>query len=42
MLITPDAFDGFTRSDEFERSLGIAPNMRLRPSLAEQDGCENS
>jgi DNA-binding HxlR family transcriptional regulator len=27
MLIMPDAFDGFTRFDEFERSLGIAPNM---------------
>lgn len=27
MLIMPDALDGFTRFDEFERSLGIAPNM---------------
>lgn len=27
MLIMPDAFDGFTHFDGFERSLGIAPNM---------------
>ena len=27
MLITPDAFDGFTPFDKFERSLGITPNM---------------
>lgn len=27
MLIMPDAFEGFTRFDEFERSLGIAPNI---------------
>ncbi|MFD0068498.1 winged helix-turn-helix transcriptional regulator [Streptomyces sp. NPDC056637] len=26
-LIMPDAFDSFTRFDEFERSLGTAPNM---------------
>jgi DNA-binding HxlR family transcriptional regulator len=27
MLILRDAFSGFTRFDEFEQSLGIAPNM---------------
>lgn len=27
MLFMPDAFDGIARLDEFERSLGIAPNM---------------
>ena len=27
MLIMPEAFDGFARFDEFERSLDIAPNM---------------
>ncbi len=30
MLILRDAFDGFTRFDEFERNLGIAPNMLTR------------
>jgi DNA-binding HxlR family transcriptional regulator len=30
MLILRDAFAGLTRFDEFERSLGIAPNMLSR------------
>ncbi|GAA4581537.1 helix-turn-helix domain-containing protein [Planotetraspora phitsanulokensis] len=30
MLILRDAFDGYSRFDEFERSLGIAPNMLTR------------
>lgn len=30
MLILRDAFDGLTRFDQFERSLGIAPNMLTR------------
>lgn len=30
ILILRDAFDGFTRFDEFERNLGIAPNMLTR------------
>jgi DNA-binding HxlR family transcriptional regulator len=30
MLILRDAFAGFTRFDEFEKSLGIAPNMLSR------------
>ncbi|WP_425425210.1 winged helix-turn-helix transcriptional regulator [Amycolatopsis saalfeldensis] len=30
MLILRDAFDGFTRFDEFERNLGIAPNLLTR------------
>ncbi|MEU8002154.1 helix-turn-helix domain-containing protein [Catellatospora sp. NPDC049111] len=30
ILIMRDAFDGFTRFDEFERSLAIAPNMLTR------------
>jgi DNA-binding HxlR family transcriptional regulator len=30
MLILRDAFDGVTRFDDFQRSLGIAPNMLVR------------
>ncbi|MGW5379491.1 winged helix-turn-helix transcriptional regulator [Nocardia sp. NPDC003999] len=30
LLIVRDALDGFTRFDEFERNLGIAPNMLTR------------
>jgi DNA-binding HxlR family transcriptional regulator len=30
MLILRDAFDGYRRFDEFQRSLGIAPNMLTR------------
>src|SRR5580704_16072998 len=30
MLILRDAFHGFTRFDEFQTSLGIAPNMLAR------------
>ena len=30
ILILRDAFSGFTRFDEFEKSLGIAPNMLTR------------
>src|SRR5260370_13216411 len=30
MLIMRDALDGMTRFDEFEKSLGIAPNMLTR------------
>ena len=30
MLIMRDALHGFTRFDEFQRSLGIAPNMLTR------------
>lgn len=30
LLIMRDALDGFTRFDEFERNLGIAPNMLTR------------
>ncbi|KQU07021.1 hypothetical protein ASG56_05525 [Rhodococcus sp. Leaf7] len=30
LLILRDALDGFTRFDEFERNLGIAPNMLTR------------
>ncbi|GII58716.1 transcriptional regulator [Planotetraspora thailandica] len=30
MLILRDAFDGFSRFDQFERSLGIVPNMLTR------------
>src|ERR1700740_3700534 len=30
MLILRDAFHGFTRFDEFQASLGIAPNMLTR------------
>lgn len=30
MLILRDAFDGHTRFDDFQRSLGIAPNMLTR------------
>ncbi len=30
LLIVRDAVDGFTRFDEFERNLGIAPNMLTR------------
>jgi DNA-binding HxlR family transcriptional regulator len=30
MLILRDAFDGYTRFDEFQRNLGIAPNMLTR------------
>ena len=34
MLILRDAFAGLTRFDEFERSLGIAPNMLSRRLVA--------
>ena len=31
ILIMRDAFHGMTRFDQFQKSLGIAPNMLTRP-----------
>lgn len=38
LLILRDALDGFTRFDEFERNLGIAPNMLTRRLKSLVDG----
>lgn len=38
LLILRDALDGYTRFDEFERNLGIAPNMLTRRLKSLTDG----